>query len=831
MSYNQTLEELAINLGVACTDAGHKAHVVGFSLINEVLDSMQPSPQCTGVVPFNVSPLTVSLTDAAIDQLTDVLQRVVNTTFNEAVPMIKNIMEKLQQVINPDIPLAYSNYEISPVIFSSLWDTPMVMEMAEKGKNVTASVVDTAGLIKSIDAEEYSDLIALALTGLPQLDAEIRKVFGGLPAEYLKGLFTRIFFQGERLNQSPLALMTDRSEHGHSAMDEWILIVLWCNKLYEMAPKESAFSFERYRQGIVSLEQQAFSVISAVDSQRRAFSEAGRLVVNRTRTTAYVMNDLYATFLKENGSPEAVLGLLLTEQPGSTRNSTVSEIRQIQSQLETAWNRHVQITTVTHGQQMAATARRQLHLILEEVAKFHYGDESGRVPADRQGAYTATRDKVAAMIRDLPEDFTRDAHRWVFDIVGQAFYGNTDVARLLANLREVGDMKDSGLTAEEVKVLATINFTADWQADLVQFTSHGQGQGKVRSIGLENIGMGLEKITLKQGLAIAGGIALAAIVGYAAYKMFRKGSSTVEKLDKATTSAADAVEKAEETVEAVVKQEPAKRMVKCRDLYNNAGIRSRLENIPLPMLEAIAKGQDFHPDRNMHSAIKLTMYLHDTISLFDRMGSVVKAGGDDSAIVDKIIRIKDEAATGMRKAVTDLCKEVTGKPLPNVNSFDEARRKGEALAAETQERLTAQKPTEDDVKRLFDNDREIDIEKLLKVIIPARKLMRGEIKTKIANITKAFGNGDGEPPAAKDLETYRKELKERNPEQFERLEEDEEDPGHVSGFVDAILEVTAAATIFDMAALRAISGVCWAAAKLEQKNFNEFMDSKEPLKL
>lgn len=527
MNYLQTLEEQATLLGYACTVSGKKAHVTGFSLINEILAAQAVAQ------PGVPSPLVNSLSDAAIAQLTEVMQRVTNTTFNEAVPMIKNVMEKLQQVVNPDIPVAYSQHEIVPVIFSDLWDTPMVMEMAEKGKKVSPGNLEITGLIQSLDAEEYGDLLALAQTGLGQLDSEIRKVFGGKAEDELRALFTGVFGSGYLPSQNPKDLMTS------GTMDEWILIVLWCNKLYEMAPKQSAFSLERYRLGIVAIEQLAFSVVSAVDSQRRAFSDAGRLVVERIGKKVYVVNDRYASFLKEGGSPEAILGLLLTEPAGSNRNTTVEEIRKVQGQLEQAWNRHVQISSVTHTQQMAATARRQLHLIMEEVAKFHYGDDQGKVPADLQGQYVATRDKLAACIQALPEDFTRDAHRWVFDMVGKCFYEGTDVNRMLNNLREVGDSTDGEMSAEEVKVIAAINFVADWSSDIVAFSNHGL------SIDFQQIRsnhMGMEAFSFGTAAKIGAGIAILALIGMGIYMLLEKSSSNAGKLKEVENKLDTAVE-------------------------------------------------------------------------------------------------------------------------------------------------------------------------------------------------------------------------------------------------------------------------------------------------
>jgi len=91
-----------------------------------------------------------------------------------------------------------------------------------------------------------------------------------------------------------------------------------------------------------------------------------------------------------------------------------------------------------------------------------------------KGDLEFTLDRIVEEVNKLPADFLSALHRWVFDITGNVFYPNSHVGKLLTCLREVGDAKEAekkkgaGEThAEEVRVLAVINFMGDWLGDSI----------------------------------------------------------------------------------------------------------------------------------------------------------------------------------------------------------------------------------------------------------------------------------------------------------------------------------------------------------------------------
>lgn len=468
MSYSDVVSDRAMVLSQLMTGSGKKLHVTGFTLLNDVVNealaevasSNQGQARQTGT-------LYSQLSDAVIQQIgVDVLGRIQNVTFNDAVPMIKSVMEKMQQVINPDIPVAYTTSEVEPVIYDPIWDSQFVMDLAARGRGLIPNSISTGGMIKNPQEEAYADIGKLALTGLPSVDEQMSTILGRYKDVELSRLFDDVFNQGWLPGESPINLLTDGYQR-----NAWIIIYMWCRSLENLPPKDSAFSLENLRRNLILLEEKACTVIAGVEELRRMHSETELLVVNVQGRKVYVNNDLYVNYLSPEvgGTVEAILGTILALPTTNRRQYTVKQVMDVKADLEKSWARHVSISTTEHGEKMVSVARRQLQLIFDGIAAERVVD--GKLP---KHSLEVTLDKIVEEVNKMPADFIRDLHRWVFDIAANVFYPNSHVGKLLTCLREVGDAKEAEekkgaakTSAEEVRVIAVINFMGDWLADSI----------------------------------------------------------------------------------------------------------------------------------------------------------------------------------------------------------------------------------------------------------------------------------------------------------------------------------------------------------------------------
>lgn len=468
MSYSDVVSDRAMVLSQLMTGSGKKIHIQGFTLLNDVVNEAlaevaltpQGESRQTGT-------LYSQLSDAVIQQLgVDVLGRIQNVTFNDAVPLIKTVMEKMQQVINPDIPVAYTTSEVEPVIYDPIWDSQFVGDMTGRGRAVTQNSITTGGMIRNTQEETYADLGKLSLTGLPSVDEELGVILRRYTDVELRRLFDDVFNQGWLPSQTASELLTDGYQR-----NAWIIIYVWCRTLENALPQDSAFTVDNFRRNLMLLEEKACLVVASIEELRRMHSESEVLVVGIQGRKVYVNNDLYISYLSPDvgGTVEAILGTILLLGATNRRQYTKGQVMDAKADLEKAWNRHVSISSTEHGEKMLSVARRQLQLIFDGIAAERVVD--GKLA---KGDLEFTLDKIVKEVNELPADFLSDLHRWVFDITACVFYPDSHVGKLLTCLREVGDAKEAEkkkganeTSAEEVRVLAVINFMGDWLGDSI----------------------------------------------------------------------------------------------------------------------------------------------------------------------------------------------------------------------------------------------------------------------------------------------------------------------------------------------------------------------------
>jgi len=338
--------------------------------------------------------------------------------------------------------------------------------MATRGRSVLPNSITTGGMIRNPQEEAYADIGKLSLTGLPSIDDEIGVILRRYTDVELRRLFDDVFNQGWLPGQTPAALVPDGYQR-----NAWIIIYVWCRPRENVLPQDSAFSVANFRRNLMLLEEKACSVVAGIDELRRLQSESEVLVLAIQGRKVYVNNELYINYLSPDvgGTVEAVLGTILLLQTTNRRQYTKGQVMAAKADLEKAWNRHVSISSTEHGEKMVSVARRQLQLIFDGIA-------AERVVENKlaKGDLEFTLDRIVEEVNKLPADFLSDLHRWVFDITGNVFYPNSHVGKLLTCLREVGDAKEAekkkgaGEThAEEVRVLAVINFMGDWLGDSI----------------------------------------------------------------------------------------------------------------------------------------------------------------------------------------------------------------------------------------------------------------------------------------------------------------------------------------------------------------------------
>lgn len=393
-----------------------------------------------------------AFTDDTVKGIASVISNCMSAARSDALPLLKSVMEDLQQAINPDIPYAYRKRAVVPVAFHPLWSSEYIQDVANSYFDGLNSGQVPAGLILSTEEEQFNNFVELTKTGLPAVDAALADMLKKYDEKDLKELFKLTFTHG--------SLATVRGP-GSLAEGNWIndqiLIHVWARNLVDMAPSKSAHPLHAYQTGMATVVSRTGHNIWNINKVRQNCAEGKVLVLAYRGEEVYVHSDIYTEWLKSGGSPEVLLGASLIS--GQVRPASIPELNSVAKELLEKWNQYVSMTSRSEQETLNASARIELFKIIRN-----------RVDARREegliDSYEDTMLRLNELTTALPTNFIKDPYPHVRDVVLKTFYTSTDIPLFIYAMDEVA-CDDPELNEEEVATLAAINYVTDWICQLL----------------------------------------------------------------------------------------------------------------------------------------------------------------------------------------------------------------------------------------------------------------------------------------------------------------------------------------------------------------------------
>lgn len=449
--YTQNELDCAYKVGVSATERGW-----------EVLSNLQWDHEVT-------SPHRVLFDDQA-GAIAAVAQRNILTARTDAVPLIKEMFEHFNQVINPDIPYAYQRMEVVPVQFHPVWDNEYVATISNTFGTVLSKRQIPEGLILSYEDEAYKDYTELTKTGLPGVDKLLADALKGYTTERLDRLFQDVFRHG--------ILPTFMVERFDDCPTDVILVHVWANKLEEISPSASKYSLAAYREGLANIVEATGVDISRYLDRRRQFADRQRVVLAYQGDSRVLVNaDTYAAFTKEGGVPEIVMGAAIQNTSnGRTRPYDKADLLEQGPGLVKDWNSYVATTTRRTQEHLVSSARMELFKVIKE--KIIERQATGLIDN-----VDCSIERLNLCLDDLPSNFVKNAYEHIRDIVVCVFYESTDVGNFVSALDDQF-ASDPEASNEDAEALATIDYLASWMAKFVRKCKFETGVTRMDEHGL-----------------------------------------------------------------------------------------------------------------------------------------------------------------------------------------------------------------------------------------------------------------------------------------------------------------------------------------------------------
>lgn len=389
--------------------------------------------------------------DTAALAVAEVATKNIMVARTDALPLIGEIMEAFEQVINPDIPYAYRRRAVVPVPFHPIWQSEYIVQAGDTYADGANAGQVPPGLVLSTEEEQFNNFLELTKTGLPQVDKLLEDLVSKYEDEQLKNLFRAVFCNGY------LEAVRGPQSLTEGWINDQILVYVWARQLADMSPEKSTHNLPSYRAGISTVISRAGANIWNINKVRQNCAEGDILILAYAGDQVFVHSDIYTNWLKKGGSPEIVLGASLLT--GQLRPSSCADLTAMAEVLDAKWTDYVSITSRSEQENLNAQARVELFRIVR--TRVDQRKQEGLV-----GIYEDAMATLNEMIGNLPTNFIKDPYPWVRNIVLGTFYTGTEVSLFVMSMDEI-ENDDDDLSEDEVAFLATVNYVTDWAAGLV----------------------------------------------------------------------------------------------------------------------------------------------------------------------------------------------------------------------------------------------------------------------------------------------------------------------------------------------------------------------------
>lgn len=401
--------------------------------------------------------------DDLVESSAQILIRTQMLARTDAIPMIRDVVVKLNQVINPDVPYAYSSMAVDQFLYPEIWASEYLQSVARQWSlsDLANDQAVCRGLYKSFDEDFNGDFEKLTKTGLANVDKQLSEVLNRYSTEQLRNFFEDAFVGG----WVPSVFRDDYRNEQH---DRLVLAYVWATNLKDPSnlPSKTDYSKLDYNNAITKFISCCGRHIDLVLKRREGDVRNERLVLSTTDSRILVNGDTYPNWLKLDGAtPEIILGASV----GSTEVGRMSGKELIEDAAVhiKAWNSHVNNTEAGRREDLKTSMRAEVFRLFAAIIEQRLADG---LLNEKGSAFTKLNELIRTTNIILKEPY------WgVREIALELFYCDSDVGLFIRTMDEL-TKDDPSLNEDDLPVMATIFHVNRWIAKFIFDSKAGVDQ-------------------------------------------------------------------------------------------------------------------------------------------------------------------------------------------------------------------------------------------------------------------------------------------------------------------------------------------------------------------
>lgn len=388
--------------------------------------------------------------DAIMDGAVEAMVAALNYTNATARQVVNPMIDRVQMAVSAAAAAADKDakmpLEIITENFPLFWGSVYVQELFSRYSETSPAVVEYDGPKVPFDN-------ALLLTGVPGFDEELSSYLQGLGTQLAKG-WGATFGAGH--------FSTSEAFVGPEALDTALIVYLAASKLADNPPEGTDYSLANWSTLMQSLKAAAGRTVFRRLAARERMIASKILVldsgINQTDGSVFVkvLAPIYADFLNNGGSPEALAGAYYSD-----KNFNISHLIQNAATYEKRFEVYQSATASENASRKTTAILRAMEIAVAAEIANQADEVDGRV-IDKASQQSRLRKLISEVRSSQLEDL------WCLSrcLICETMFAHTNVQLVLEAIDDQKRLKPD-MPIDEAALYACIDVLGRWLDSLI----------------------------------------------------------------------------------------------------------------------------------------------------------------------------------------------------------------------------------------------------------------------------------------------------------------------------------------------------------------------------
>lgn len=315
----------------------------------------------------------------------------------------------------------------------------------------------------SLADKSRESILELMMTGDKKTDKLALEWLASLPEEFLPALWLSFFTD---LGDARAVISFDALErlNVYDKANYALGIYLLARKLYDQVDESAKdMNLSSYKKVALEYRDYAGAVLAACVKAMAQFLSSKTLVVelNASRYQAKVNGDVYRQWLSQGGSPEVILGLIVSGEQISTQALINSKAENLLAQ----WNSYCTFAK-TSDSNKAFTSYKQF-LLNRFSTMMNSLDDSERAYQESHPNYRSNVvNLLETEVENLKASDMNDPYEVALRLIAKCRFYYTSAYDILSNINEAGKINPN-IDIREAALLAVVAYVSDYVAEQI----------------------------------------------------------------------------------------------------------------------------------------------------------------------------------------------------------------------------------------------------------------------------------------------------------------------------------------------------------------------------